>query len=284
MGQKGPSQSVENTQQQLTQEQISLAQNQQAQSSTLFNEIGLPGLQTAKSYYDKLASGDPNSIFTAVAPATEQIDAQTAATVKNIQDTSPRGGTKLLGEEEAKIAGAGQKGNLITQAYTSAFPAEAQLGQGGAGLSVQEVATALQGFQGAGQTTAQLGQEQAAGKAAQLGFFGALAGSGAEIASAGLTSGESCWIAEALWGIDDARTHVVRWWLNHEFASHWYGAMVMWAYRRWGRQIAARVERKGLLYCLLKPVFEHALNCAEMESGLCLSKHMEGGPLSLTTP
>ena len=184
MGQKGPSHQVQDTQKQLTQEQISLAQTQDARAGQLFTEVGLPGLKTAKGYYDKLASGDPQAIQTAVGPALQGIQQQTDATVKNIADTAPPGGVSLLAQEEAKIAGQGQKGNLITQAYTSAFPAEASLGQGGVGLSVNEVANAIAGFQGASQTVGQLGQEQAAGKAAQLGFFGALAGAGATAGAA----------------------------------------------------------------------------------------------------
>lgn len=110
----------------------------------------------------------------------------TEATIRNIRATAPPGGAEQLAEQEAKISGTGQIGNLITQAYTSAFPAEASLGQGGIGLSINEVANAIAGFQGAGTTTAQLGQEQAAGKAAQLGFFGALAGAGAEVGGAAM--------------------------------------------------------------------------------------------------
>ena len=256
-GGKGPSQSVQNTQQQLTQEQIDLAQQQQTNSNTLFTEVGLPGLTTAKSYYDKLASGDPTQIQAAVGPAEGQIDAQTAGTIKNIQDTSPRGGTKLLGEEEAKIAGAGEKGNLITQAYTSAFPAEAQLGGNTTGLSTAQIAQAIQGFQGAGTTTAQLGQEQAAGKASQLAFFGSLAGGAASVA------GAACWIAERLYGCNDVRTFAVRCWLRREFAHRPLGRIVMPLYRKYGRQVA-----KHPAVCrALKPLFDKAMESAMKDFG-----------------
>lgn len=152
----------------------------------MFNTVGLPGLKTAQSYYDKLASGDPNAISTAIGPAASGIAQGTQATIGNIRATAPPGGQEQLAEQEAKISGTGQIGNLITQAYTSAFPAEASLGQGGVGLSINEVANAIAGFQGAGTTVAQLGQEQAAGKAATLGFMGSLAGAGGEVGSAAI--------------------------------------------------------------------------------------------------
>lgn len=263
MGGKGPSQQVTQTQDQLIQEDIGLAQSQQANSNTLFTEVGLPGLQTAQGYYNKLASGDPNAIQEAVGPAESQIDAQTAGTVQNIQNTSPRGGTKLLGEEEAEISGTGQKGNLITQAYTSAFPAEAQLGGNTTGLSTSQIAQAISGFQGASNTTAQLGQEQQAGKASQLAFFGSLAGAGAEIGGAALTGGasEACWIAERIFGFSDARTYLVRAWLRREFAQRPAGRILMPLYRRFGRWLS-----KNETVCrILKPLFEMALVCAKKE-------------------
>jgi hypothetical protein len=92
----------------------------------------------------------------------------------------------MLAEDEAKISGSAQKGNFITQAYTSAFPAEASLGSNTTGLSINEISQAIEGFRGASSTVGQLGEEQAQGKASQLAFFGALAGGGAQIASAGM--------------------------------------------------------------------------------------------------
>lgn len=239
----------------MIQEDIGLAQGQQANSNTLFTDVGLPGLQTAQGYYNKLASGDPNAIQSAVAPAEQQIDAQTAGTIQNIQNTSPRGGTKLLGEEEAQISGQQQKGNLITQAYTSAFPAEAQLGGNTTGLSTAQISQAIQGFSGASNTTAQLGQEQEAGKASQLAFFGALAGAGGEAAAA-------CWIAESLWSPEDERTHLVRCWLNGPFEATVGGAVIMAAYRKYGRQVARFLRGHEWAKMFFRPIFGLALEFA----------------------
>jgi hypothetical protein len=255
MGGKGPSQGVTQTEQQLIGEDINIAQQQQTNANTLFTEIGLPGLQTAQSYYNKLASGDPKAIQAAVGPAEAGIDTQTAGTVANIKNTSPRGGTEQLAEEEAKIAGAGQKGNLVTQAYTSAFPALANLGSGTTGLSQSAIAQALQGFQGASSTVGQLGQQQEAGKASSLAFFGALAGAGGEVA------GAACWIAARIFGFSDVRTYMVRAWLRRVFSQRFAGRILMPLYRRYGRQAA----RSEWLCERLKPLFEMALRCATRE-------------------
>ena len=163
-----------------------LANQQQQQSGQLFNNVAYPDISTASSYYQKLASGNPNEIQAAVGPAASQIAAQTNATEQNIQNTSPRGGTKLLGEEEAKISGQGQIGNLVTQAYTSAFPALAQIGGATGSLSNQEIQSAISGFQGAGQQESNIANEQEEGKASQLAFFGALAGAGSEVGAAAM--------------------------------------------------------------------------------------------------
>lgn len=219
----------------------------------------MPGLKTAKAYYDRLASGDQKEMTAAVAPAMEAISQQTTAAKQNIQNTAPRGGVKTLALEEADIAAAGQKGDLLTRAYTSAFPAEASLGQGGTGLSINEVANAIAGFQGASSTIGQLGQEQAAGKASQLAFIGGLAGDAATLGAA------ACWIAEVLWGKTDDRTIVLRYWLNNLYVNTPFGRFVVALYRRFGRGVAAVLARNCWLQWPFRWLFERALVRAHRE-------------------
>lgn len=171
----GPSGTVSNTQEQLTQEQIDLAKQQQALSNKTYGVVA-PGLQTAENYYASLASGDPTKIAAAVGPAVSGITSSTEAAKQAILTSTPRGGAQDLALQEADISKAGQVGNLDVQAYTGAFPALASLFSGGAGISVQQIANALSGFSGASQTIGALGQEQAQGKASTMGFFGSLAG------------------------------------------------------------------------------------------------------------
>lgn len=248
---KGPSQQSQNQEQQISQEQIALAQDQQKNSDTLFN-LGLPGLQKANQYYSDLATGDQGAMTRAEAPAIESINTQTQGAKNAINTSGARGGTKDLALQEADISAAGQKGNLLTQAYTSSFPALAQIGQGGVGLSINQVANALAGFGGAANTTSNLANQQEAGKATQMSFLGSLVGAGGEIAAA-------CWIAEVLYGKHDFRTHALRYWLNTYYDATRFGSYVMWLYRRFGRRVAAWIERHPRLgRFIFRPIFDRA--------------------------
>lgn len=77
----------------------------------------------------------------------------------------------------------------------------------------------------------------------------------------------ACWIAEAIYGIDAEETHTLRAYLNGPFAETWYGRPIMWAYRRWGRQVAARPWAVRLL----RPLFSWALSKARGEGQECLT-------------
>jgi hypothetical protein len=180
----GPSSSTENTQNQITQQQLSLEQQQQQQSNQLFN-LSYPGLQTASQYYTNLASGAPQAIATATAPAVGQINAASQSAVQQIQQNMPRGGAEQLAVSNVEQQRAGQIGNLATQSYTGAFPALASLSQGGMGLSINEIANAISAGSVASGSNANLMNAQAQGKASTMGFFGSLAGAAGLAASGG---------------------------------------------------------------------------------------------------
>jgi hypothetical protein len=99
----------------------------------------------------------------------------------------------------------------------------------------------------------------AAKPTATQGIIQSLIGGAAQVGAAKLGG---CWIAEAIYGEDDLRTHAVRLWLNLEFTKCIAGRIVMAAYLRFGQRIAARVRRSGRLRFLLKPLFDLALNKA----------------------
>lgn len=71
-----------------------------------------------------------------------------------------------------------------------------------------------------------------------------------------------CWIAEAIYGPDDARTHLVRAWLNGPFQATRIGAAVMWLYLKTGRRVARLAKRSQLVRRALKPLFDCALRKA----------------------
>ena len=79
-------------------------------------------------------------------------------------------------------------------------------------------------------------------------------------ASAGMAPGGAlgCWIAEAIYGTDDARTHMIRAWLNGPFKQTAIGSIVMALYLRFGQRIAKHPR----ICLILKPLFEIALRKA----------------------
>ena len=97
-------------------------------------------------------------------------------------------------------------------------------------------------------------------------FLPALIGGGATVAAgfAGVPRPKDggCWIAEAIYGPDDPRTHLVREWLNVEFALHPLGRYVMKAYLRFGRRVAVLVRKNKLAQLLFRPFFDRALSSA----------------------
>ena len=159
----------------MTQAQIATQQQAQQQGSQLF-QASFPGFQTAESYYQQLASGNPQQISAAVGPAVGQINAASQSAVQNIQQNMPRGGAEQLAVANVEQQRAGQIGNLSTQAYTSSFPALASLSQGGIGLSANQIANAISAGSAGSQSNAQLMNAQVQGKGNTLGFLGSLAG------------------------------------------------------------------------------------------------------------
>lgn len=85
-------------------------------------------------------------------------------------------------------------------------------------------------------------------------------GLGAGLSKA-LTSGPSggCWIAESIYGVDDYRTHIMRFWLNNVWAKQSkIGSLVMKLYLKFGQRIA-----KSRWLCMkLKPLFDKGVGRA----------------------
>lgn len=71
-----------------------------------------------------------------------------------------------------------------------------------------------------------------------------------------------CWIAEAIYGVDDIRTHLVRSWLNGAFKRSLMGVLIMKVYLLLGRRVASLVKKHALLKRALRPVFNLALRKA----------------------
>lgn len=207
--------------------EVGIAKQEMGNAQKLFDS-SYPGFQEAESYYQQLASGDPAAIGRAIAPATEQINAQAQGTKERISQDMPRGGEKNLALAENEINKGAQIGKAATQGYLSSF-------QNLAGLAGQGVGQSSQLYGQAGSQYSTIANQQAEGKSQQLGFYTALAGTAAEAAGA-------CWIAEALFGEQALETHMVRYYLLNHVIHHWFGRRCVNLYMLYGRSVAARIR------------------------------------------
>jgi len=91
--------------------------------------------------------------------------------------------------------------------------------------------------------------------------------------AAGMASGlgyqpfkQGCWIAEACYGVDDPRTHFLRYWLNNVWAVQSpIGFMFMWLYLRVGQRVARMVKRNRIAKAVARFVFDALLDKATRE-------------------
>lgn len=95
-------------------------------------------------------------------------------------------------------------------------------------------------------------------QAAKPGIFDRIMQVG-QLAVGGIGAWKGCWVAEAVYGVNDPRTHLVRAWLNFEFIKTRLGRIVMAFYITFGQAIAKQVTKHGFLRRLVKPLFDKAL-------------------------
>lgn len=179
----GESQQLQSAQSNLANVMASTGQQSAQEGSTLFN-LALPGLQQSESYYGKLASGDPNALARANAPAIQQITGQSNAAKQNIIQDNPRGGERGLALEEADISKGAQISNLTTGSYVNSFGSLAGLGGQNVSQGTAATGTGLQGMNAAANQYGQLQELNNSQKQTQLGFITGLAGAGATLAAA----------------------------------------------------------------------------------------------------
>jgi hypothetical protein len=179
----GESQQLQAAQTSLANVMASTGQQSAQEGSQLFN-LALPGLEQSESYYGKLASGDPNALARANAPAIQGITEQSNQAKENILQDNPRGGERNLALQEADISKGAQISNLTTGSYVGAFPSLASLGGQNVSQGNAATATGLQGMNAAANQYGQLQQLSNEQKATQLGIVTSLAGAGASVAGA----------------------------------------------------------------------------------------------------
>ena len=163
---------------------MSATGQQSAQEGSTLFKLALPGLQKSTDYYGKLASGDPNALARANAPAIQQITGQSDQQLKNIMQNAPRGGARDLAISEGDLSKGAGISNLTTGSYTSAFPSLASLGGQNVGQGTSATATGLQGMNASANQYGQLQQLNMEQKSQQMGFITSLAGAAAGAAGA----------------------------------------------------------------------------------------------------
>jgi hypothetical protein len=173
---------------------VNIAQQQNTNAQTLFG-LTEPGLGTAESFYSKLASGDPSTIQSAIAPAVGQIQQGAQGATQSILNTAPAGGEKNLALEQVQANKGSQVGSVATQAYLGAPNALASLASQGVGESISSAGQGISGLSAGSTSLSNIGQLQvseqqiqAQQKGSVLGALGSLAGAGAELGSAGTDS------------------------------------------------------------------------------------------------
>lgn len=91
-------------------------------------------------------------------------------------------------------------------------------------------------------------------------------GSGGNGLDAGGGHSKTCWIAEALYGLNDPRTHLLRAWLTRIYDERRPGWLFVVMYRVFGRATAALIRRGFLPKSLFQPLFDALLEKALADS------------------
>lgn len=207
--------------------------------------------------YTALTSGDPHAALTAASPLIAPISQGYQAAKDSIFNNIAPGAGRDAALANLNIQKNAATSGIFASQTAGAYDKLANIGSGLGAFSLQDIGASLNAFGGATKSNDSVMQAQAANKASTMGFLGQLAGAGGAVGAA-----KFCWIAEALYGVDDKRTHLVRAWLNGPFVEKRIGRAVMWLYGAIGRRVAALARRSPLLRRLLRPLFDSALQKA----------------------
>jgi len=157
----GPSQSTINTQNSLTQQQMGIAEQQNAQQQQNYSRM-LQLEQPAISYYQGLTGGDAASTTQAAMPFISQITQAFNTSKQQIMNQMPPGAARDLAlsqqEQQKDVATA----NFMNQQVLGAYDKLANIGAGLGSFSLQELGASLSGLSGASGSNQVLGQMQAA--------------------------------------------------------------------------------------------------------------------------
>lgn len=265
----GSSQAVKNS----TNTQAGLVQNATANSgaqiasgNTNLN-AGTGNINSGTGFLNTVLNGNQANTSALLQPNIDQIRGANQQQLQALSTLSPRGGGRSGTLFNASYAPNQQIQSLFGNARTTAATALPQIG-----LAQQGIGTNLIGAGNNALNTATAGanygaQDQLAIQQRSDNLVGGIGKTLMGLALAPVTGGGSvfgnavgCWVAQAIYGEYDIRTHVIRQWLNTEYARTHVGKVVMTMYRKIGRQIAPFV--RGPIRWVMKPLFDIALRKA----------------------
>jgi hypothetical protein len=88
---------------------------------------------------------------------------------------------------------------------------------------------------------------------------------------AGNPNTRACWIAEALYGAGSARTTLLRWWVLETYDRQTPGWQLAALYTKWGRSIAALIDRGYVPRRMLRPLIDRLVRRA-FDDSMTLTK------------
>lgn len=251
---------------------------------------GLNMFQQPYDYWSALLSGNPQAVAAAAGPYSSLISDQTNQALTQTRQGGPVGGASAVGQAGLPQRQIANVGNFELGLQPAAAQQEAGiagnvagigqgisqtgLGLGNLGQTVAGTGTTLtgQGMQGLQNLIADVLQKMGINiQGGTANTFGTIAsGIGNLLGGAGqvIHGKGGCWIAEAIYGADDPRTHLVRAYLNGPFMQTAFGRFVMSFYLRFGQAVAAQVRKRGWLKRAFQPLFDRALTSATAWRGV----------------
>lgn len=256
-------------QQQITQDQINLGQ-QQVDLAKQDQATRQKQLDLAMPIISRLQNVGANGLSDAAS-------ARFASDLGNIQqtyDNARRLNLRSLAQRGLAQAPSGAESSAVNSANLAQARDENQAFEGGLMSTEQDQLNALNALNGLQATynpnQAYQGAEGAYSGAGNSNYQRYNMGSTLGDIGAGISGGLSlvksfqgiCWIAEALWGIGDLRTELVREWLSIWSKESRVGYLVVQIYKAIGQKVASAIDRFNFVRAVFSPLFSCALDRA----------------------
>ncbi len=237
-------------------------------------EKDIPAARDALSlpldFFKKLLGGDRKALMETLSPEITQLHKQYESGRKTTEEFGARGGGRTAAMAELPFREAADVSTLIHGARKEGAAGMEDIGKILADLGVGELGGSISGSSSGSSRLSAERQAEAQRRQQNQAAAGQAAGA---IIAAMITSSASsgCWIAEAVYGTDDLRTHVLRAWLNLVWAKTTIGSVVMVLYCRFGERVALLVHKHACLKMFFRWLFDRVLvHIQRKENSQCL--------------